>query len=173
MDAEQWAAVVQGLVAVDGFEIKVDSGTIRILVEEVYEYPGGASEFGGYDVRGAVEIRCGAYRAYGYLGFSTGEVRQFYSDLLKAHRELAGQARFRSSEGNLELTITFEARGHCIIEGTYRERYPDKTQLQFEIKGDQSYLVKPLAQLAEFVARYGDNQGYASSANAGLDRRAD
>lgn len=143
----------------DGFKISIDADFIHILIDEVFGYPDMTSNFGGYDAQGTVEIRHSAYRVFGSLWFSTGEVWQFYTGLLKAYNDLAGQARFCSSEGNLKFTVTFTARGHCIIDGTFQEHHTDKTQLQFEIEGDQSYLATTLAQLAEFVAKYGDNQG--------------
>ena len=143
----------------DGFEIRTGGDFIRVCLEEVFEFPNRTSFFGGYDARGRVDIQCGPYRAYGSLWFSTGEVWQFYTELLKAYNDLAGEARFRSGEGQLALTITFRRRGHLTIEGIYREDFINGTQLLFEIESDQSYLIEPLAQLAQFVAMYGDNRG--------------
>jgi hypothetical protein len=147
-------------VAVDGFEIRIDGNFVHLELEEVYGFPDHTDYFGGDDAQGYVSIQCGSYRAYGHLQFSTGEIWQFYTELLRAYKDLDGKARFSSGGGNLEFTITFNnKRGHVTIEGLYQEQLTDRTRLVFEIEGDQSYLAEPLAQLAQFVAKYGDNRG--------------
>jgi hypothetical protein len=72
---------------------------------------------------------------------------------------LAGEARFRDSEGNLAFTLTFTSRGHWVLEGVYQEDLMRKTRLQFEMESDQSYLAEPLTPLAQLVAKYGDDTG--------------
>lgn len=141
------------------FTLRADEDWVRIGLEEVYHFPEHTSHFGGYDVRGVVAIACRAYHVRGPLWFSTGEVWQFYIQLQKAYDELAGEARFRSSEGNLDFTLRFTSRGHWTLEGVYQERLDISTRLLFEMESDQSYLVEPLAQLAQLVAMYGDNRG--------------
>lgn len=149
----------KGMRAVDGFEINADADFVHLWVDEVYDFPGRTSSFGGYDAKGQVDIKCGAYRVRGPLWFSTGEVWQFYTELLRAYHDVAGQAQFCSSEHNLECTLTFTTRGHWILEGTYQKDFMRGTRLQFEIESDQSYLAEPLNQLAQFVAKYGDAKG--------------
>lgn len=146
----------------DGFEIRTGGDFIRVCLEKVFDFPDRTSHFGGYDALGRVDIQCGTFRAYGSLWFSTGEVWQFYTELLKAYNELAGEAQFRSSEGQLEFTIRFRFGGHLTIEGMYQEVSVDSTQLLFRMGSDQSYLIEPLAELAQFVAKYGDNRGLQS-----------
>lgn len=41
----------------------------------------------------------------------------------------------------------------------YQEHRHLPTRLLITLQSDQSYLVDTLAQLADFVARYGDNRG--------------
>ena len=143
----------------DGFEIRVGEDFLHLWLDEVYDFPTRTSHFGGYDTRGGVDIGCGSYHARGMLAFSTGEVWQFASALHKAYDELTGQAPFRSSEGNLAFTLRFAAGGHWILEGTYQEYHHLETRLVFVLVGDQTYLAQPLAQLDQFVAKYGDNRG--------------
>ncbi len=144
---------------VDGFEIRVAGDFIRLWIEEMSGFPDHTSYLGGYDAHGVVDIKCGPYRVHDSLWFSTGEVWQFYTELQKAYNDLAGQARFRSDEENLDFTLAFTGRGHFVIAGVYRQYFSNNTLLQFEIESEQSYLIKPLAQLAAVVAKYGDNRG--------------
>jgi hypothetical protein len=143
----------------DEFKISAGADWVRISFDEVYGFPNLTSNFGGYDVRGVVTIRCGAYHVRGALWFSTGEVWEFYSALKKAYDDLAGEARFGSSEGNLNFTIRFTPRGHWTLEGNYQAEHHNPTKLFFELEGDQSYLNETLKQLADIVATYGDNRG--------------
>lgn len=59
---------------VDGFAINADADFVHLWIDEVYDFPGRTSCFGGYDARGILEIRCGNYRVRGSLWFSSGEV---------------------------------------------------------------------------------------------------
>jgi hypothetical protein len=145
----------------EGFEIRVGFDFIHVWPEEVFGFPDQPRYFGGYDAQGRVEIQCGPYHVYGSLEFSTGDIWEFYTELLKAYNDLAGKAVFQSGEGNLQFTITFRSRGHLTMVGMYQAILGSGTQLLFEMNCDQSYLIEPLAQLAEFVAKYGDNRGLA------------
>ncbi len=85
---------------------------------------------------------------------------------MKAYKDLAGQARFRSVEGNLEFSITFAPLGHVMLQGSYQEEGGSETKLLFERSADQSYLPGPLAQLARYVGKYGDNYGVSRNREA-------
>lgn len=143
----------------DEFTLSAGEDSVRICLEDVFGFPDHTSHFGGYDARGVVVIHCGAYQVQGPLWFSTGEVWQFYTELRSAYDDLSGQARFCSSEGNLDFTIRFTTRGHWSLEGTYQEHLHVNSRLVFQMASDQTYLVETLAQLAHFVTTYGDNQG--------------
>lgn len=141
---------------VEVFTLRASGGSVQICLDEVFGFPSRTSHFGGYDARGTVAIDCGAYHVRGPLWFSTGEVWQFYTDLRTAYDALTGQVRFCSSEGNLNFTLRFTTRGHWTLEGVYQEHLHLTTRLVFTLESDQSYLVHVLAQLAHFVATYGD-----------------
>jgi hypothetical protein len=149
-----WAVKVM-----DEVEISINRDSIRFWFDQIIGFPDTTSYFGGYDVWGRVEIQCGHYHAHGSLEFTTGEVWQFYTDLLKAYNDLAGKAAFRSTNGNLEFTVAFGSLGHFVLSGAYQEHELENTKLTFEMKGDQSYLGKSLSQLAQLVAKYGDIHG--------------
>ena len=142
-------------------DITIKAGTdfVRLRIDRIYGFPDRTSHFGGYDCDGMLEIRCGHFHIWGDLVFSTGQVWQLYQELRKAYGALTGQARFASSEGNLNFTITFTSRGHWVLEGTYREDTPSRNKLKFEMESDQSYLVETLAQLTLCQDKYGDNRG--------------
>lgn len=141
------------------FTLRAGEDSVQVCLDEVYRFPDHTSHFGGYDARGTVAIDCGAYHVHGPLSFSTGQVWQFYTHLRSAYNALTGQARFCSSEDNLDFTLRFISRGHWILEGVYQAHLHLPTRLLFTLESDQSYLVDPMAQLANFVAKYGDTCG--------------
>jgi hypothetical protein len=145
--------------ATDAFEIRIGSDFIRLALERVWGFPHRTCAWGGYDAQGWVDIQCGPYRVHGPLWFSTGEVWQFYDELRRTYDELSGQARFHSYEDNLMFTLMFTARGQVTIRGVYQARPDNDSRLDFELVTDQSYLAEPLDQLAQFIAKYGDNRG--------------
>jgi hypothetical protein len=139
------------------FTLRAGEDTVQVSLDEVVGLPDHL-----YNARGTVAIDCGAYHVHGPLRFSTGEVWQFYSQLRTAYEALTGQARFCSGpEGNLDFTLRFTSRGHWTVNGLYEELHaPHRSmRLEFALESDQSYLVDTLAQLAAFVARYGDSRG--------------
>jgi hypothetical protein len=77
--------------------------------------------------------------------------------LRKAWEDLAGEARFRSTDGELDFTVRFA--GGWTLTGSYKASYYHATTLIFELEGDQSYLNETLKQLAHIVATHGDNRG--------------
>lgn len=144
---------------VEVFTLRASENSVQVSLDEVFGFPDHTCHFGGYDARGTITIDCGAYQVHGPLSFSTGEVWQFYTDLRTAYDALTGQAPFCSSVTNLDFTLRFVSRGHWILEGIYQEHLHLPTRLLFTLESDQSYLVDTLAQLADFVSRYGDNHG--------------
>ncbi len=116
--------------------IRAGTDSIWLRMDRVYGFPDSTSFFGGYECDEMLEIRCGHFLVYGALVFSTGQVWQLYTDLRKAYDALSGEARFVSSEGNLEFTIRFGSRGYWGLLGTYREDEPSRNKLEFEMVAD-------------------------------------
>jgi hypothetical protein len=152
-----WRVGQEAQTRVEVFTLHADEDRVQVSLDEVVGLPDHL-----YNARGRVAIDCGAYHVHGPLWFSTGEVWQFYRHLRAAYDALTGQARFCSGpEGNLDFTLRFTSRGHWTVNGLYEELHAPyrSMRLQFVLEGDQSYLVDTLAQLADFVARYGNSHG--------------
>ncbi len=148
----------------EGFTLRSVRDMVQVRLNKVHGFPDTTSHFGGYDAEGTVDIWCDPYHVRAPFWFSTGRVWQFFQELQQAYTQLAGSARFHSTEDELDFTLTFptaplSARGFWVLEGAYRHDLRYRTQLLFEMSNDQSYLIDTLAQLSRFVARYGDNRG--------------
>lgn len=155
------------MIQVEIFYLSIGQDSVRLVLDELSGFPEEPSYFGGYDARGTVEVRCGNYYVRGSLCFSTGQVSEFLSELKSAYDVLAGQACFRSSEGNLEMTVTIDSRGHVAVAGSYQEEHLDKTRLIFELRADQTYLCELLTQLRRFAEQYGEGAGVGAGETLG------
>lgn len=96
----------------ESFEIKGDNGLISIEIDEVFGFPNRTTHLGGYDCRANIEIKIPSYHAKGRFYTSTGEIFMFYEALNKCRKEIGGEARYSTFEGNLELKVTFDDSGH-------------------------------------------------------------
>ncbi|MCY9669211.1 hypothetical protein M5X11_30530 [Paenibacillus alginolyticus] len=132
---------------------------VRITFDEVFGFPKLTSPFGGYDVRGTVEIKSGNYCVKGELWFSTGEIYEFYNQLSRCFTELKGISSFCTTEANLKLEVAFGHRGQVVIEGYFKEFAHRDNELKFEIESNQSFFVETLDGLREIISHYGDLKG--------------
>lgn len=81
-------------------------GFIRIELNEVIGYPNETSFLGGYDVKGKIELKSGNYYVKdAELWFSTGQIYEFYVQLLKCYKELKGIINFQIPESELKLEV--------------------------------------------------------------------
>ena len=143
----------------DSFTLAGSTGSLTLQVEEVYGFPHQTSPFGGYDTRSRLQLRSHGFSVESVVWLSTGEVFSFYQQLRAAHAQLAGVARFASSEKNLCFTLTYLVNGQVCLAGEYQESTEEVNRLRFEIASDQSYLHCALAELAAWAQHYGDEAG--------------
>lgn len=143
----------------ESFKIIGKKGYLLVNFIEVYGFPDSTSFAGGYDVKGSIEINSGSYSACGELWFSTGEIYNFLSRLVKCHKELTGTVEFLTTEANLKMLVDFDKFGHVIISGEYVERYDENNKLIFEIFSDKSYLQETINDLTKITKKYGGLKG--------------
>ena len=143
------------------FELKGKQGYIRIELTEVLGFPKETSYLGGYDVKGKIEIKSGNYYVKdAELWFSTGQIYEFYKQLLKCYKELKGIINFQNPDSSeLKLAIEFTGLGQFTIYGSFQEYFSKDDFLQFAFESEQSYLTSTLAELKEIVDFYGGNKG--------------
>lgn len=141
-------------------EIGGKQGFVRIELIEVLGFPNETSYLGGYDTKGKIEIKSGNYYVKdAELWFSTGQIYEFYKNLLKCYNELNGQISFPTSGSELRLELEFTDFGQLNINGSYQEYPSVENFLHFEFESEQSYLTSTLTELKAIVDYYGGNQG--------------
>jgi hypothetical protein len=157
-----WAS--SSLSLMDSFTLAGSTGFLTVQLEELYGFPHQTSPFGGYDARCRLRLRSHGFAIDSELRLSTGEVFRFYQQLRAAHAQLAGMARFASTEADLAFVVVYLPAGQVSLTGEYREHTPEANRLTFEIAADQSYLHRAVADLGQWAAQYGDNEGKQSLA---------
>ncbi len=74
------------------FQIIGKSGFVRINLTNVLEFPETTSTFGGYDTESTIEIKSSNYYVKGLIWITTGNIFDFFQELVKCQKELTGIA---------------------------------------------------------------------------------
>ena len=91
------------------------------------------------------------FRAEFRAAFSTHDFARFESALRELSSKLAGEAVFDGDEETLRLKVSMGARGTLRLEGRAQ---CEGAGLDFELRGDQSYLSDALRGLKEVTGRF-------------------
>lgn len=136
------------------FLIEGENKFVELTIEEVF----GTSCFGGYDVRGLLNLNVGCYSIKNAeLYFATGELQHFCIELEKCYSDLKGTAKFKSTEGNFEINMKVNEKTGCIdVVGKFIERWDNINELKFETQIDQIYLPDAIKSLKNVVSIFGD-----------------
>lgn len=103
---------------------------------------------------------CGIYiKIPGFIAdFSTyirtDELKNFYDELKKMHKDLKGTANLSTMESGIFIKSEINKLGR--IEWTVETQYPEGTgaELSFEFENDQSYLYETLRNLKGIIEEY-------------------
>lgn len=132
---------------------------LKIELDKVYGFPDETCHFGGYDTKSKIEIRADGFGVLAEFYISTGEIFEFYKQLLTANKSLTGVIYLRSYEGNLDCQIVYDDTGHVSVRGTFSKQNWFRNSLKFDFVSDQSYLQQTLIQLKIIADEYGDMKG--------------
>lgn len=149
------------IISMEEFIIQNEVDFIRVVIEKAYDYPENTCHWGGYDTESKIEIRSGSFSVSRDIYISTGEVFEFYVQLLTANERLAGSINFENYESDLKFNIAYDNMGHVLVTGSFsgrgeREYY---NSLKFGFQSDQTFIQKTLSQLKMIVEKYGDQKG--------------
>jgi hypothetical protein len=141
------------------FKINGNGNFIQITFEEVYGYPDTTSHFGGYEVRSKLEIKSKGFKVASTLWTTTGELFQFYQTLKISYEKVFGVVNFKTYEGNLEFSISYDVMGHVNIKGVFIEYNEFVNKLYFEFNTDQTFIKTTVQELEVIVDKYGTMLG--------------
>jgi hypothetical protein len=143
----------------ESFKIYGDGDFVQITFDEVYGFPDTTSHFGGYEVRSKLEIKSRGFKVASILWTTTGELFEFYQLLKTSNKKLSGMIDFKTYEGNLAFSISYDTMGHVNIKGLFMEHGEFDNKLHFEFNTDQTFIKTTLQELETIVHKYGTMQG--------------
>jgi hypothetical protein len=101
-----------------------------------------------------VEVIVGAFRCAYSADFNSWAFSTFHAALETLYRTLSGSAVFTSYEGQLELTLTCDARGQIEVRGEATDVAGTGNRLTFGLHIDQTYVPTVLRDLGLALQRY-------------------
>jgi len=132
---------------------------IQLTIDEVFGYPNETSFGGGYGAKGNIQISVGGYKVDSQYYFTTGELFRFRQSLMNGYDNLSGIATLDNTEGDFELSVSFNKSGKVQIFGCFQERLGINNKLIFEIESDQTYVLPVIQQLNLVQKIFGDMKG--------------
>lgn len=105
-------------------------------------------------LRCEVEVAAGGFEARFPADLRTDAFQRLHGEVAALYESLTGEARFESAEGQLQLTLTGDGRGHIRLDGTARDHPGSDNALDFRLDFDQTQLFGAAAQLDELLHRF-------------------
>lgn len=133
------------------FKVEGKQGLIEIEISKVENE---TSLFGGHEAKGKITIQSGNFSVASQLWFTTGDVLEFYEQLMNCYQNLEGKAIFNNYESTLHIVVEFNSTNQVNIHGSYREVSHIVNELHFEIESDKNYILSTLDQLRPIVEEY-------------------
>jgi hypothetical protein len=148
------------MIMEDQFKIKNELEFFQLSFNEVFDFPEKTCSWGGYDLKAKINLKSGSFSAIiNGVYTSTGNIYDFYKQLIVAQKILSGSAKYRGYEGDFELTIHYTETGGVIVQGYLVELHGPENQLDFTFYADQTFIPDTLRDLEVIVQKYGDNYG--------------
>jgi hypothetical protein len=101
-----------------------------------------------------IQIAAGGFRGAFQADLRSEEFSVFLDDLTGLSRTLVGTARFSTLEGQLELLLTGDGKGHVWVDGEAVDTAGSGNRLRFGFEVAQTYLPPICAALERFLAAY-------------------
>ena len=141
------------------FILQGGANFLKITFSKVFGFPDQTWHFGGYDTESELEIYSDGFKIHSNLYISTGDIYEFYQQLVEANKILSGSVHLMSYEGNLECDLKYNINGHISISGIFSKQNMYSNKLNFHFESDQSYIQSTLHQLEAITNKYGGPKG--------------
>lgn len=140
------------------FRIGAEQGYVLICLSRIFGFPDCTSHFGGYETQSTIEIKSNGFNVSSSLYISTGDIYNFYTELLSCYDKVDGIAQLKSYDLNLNLEVKFQKLGQVAIVGEFIEKTSITNSIRFQISSDQTFIKHTLDELKLIYEKYGDNR---------------
>ena len=134
-------------------EISGHDGKILIQVTS-YERGQATNQDDANWLRSEVTVTVGPFSGMFRCALTTFDLARFADELKISLTVLSGKVPFRTFENDIDLEISFEARGTASIRGTLKPQESLQASMAFTIDSDQSYLANTLRQLEGALRKF-------------------
>jgi hypothetical protein len=101
-----------------------------------------------------IEVAVGAFRGTYSADLTSMALSRFAAELEKLYVTVSGTAVFTDYEGQLELRMACDIRGHILLNGEAMDVAGIGNRLQFELELDQTNVPQVLASLKSCLERH-------------------
>ena len=101
-----------------------------------------------------VTLSVGGFKGRYAANFGSWAFSDFAAQLDQLYQTVSGSAVFTSDEGQLELTLTCDIRGHIQVRGEAMDYVVTGNELIFQLDIDQTHLPAILSSLHQALKKY-------------------
>lgn len=101
-----------------------------------------------------ISVKAGAWSGVYSADLRTPDFPSFREQIERLQCDPTAIAAFDTLEGQLELQLVGDRRGHIGVRGTARDSFTVRNQLAFEFEIDQSYLPELLKELRSIERQF-------------------
>ncbi len=101
-----------------------------------------------------IRVRAGGFRGKAAATILTSELEKFLSELRPLCEKLTGQAKYETMEGQLNLLLAGDGKGHIDLCGEVADQAGIGNRLHFTLQFDQSQLGMSIRELERVVSQF-------------------
>ena len=133
--------------------IGTNGGDRVLIMPQHRSVPNAADYWDGNWVESEVRIAAGGFHGAFSASLRSEDFIGFRDDVRRLLESLVGVARFDTMEGQLQLALTGDGKGHVLVEGTALDQAGTGNTLKFTFEIDQTFLPEVLRSLDDVISR--------------------
>jgi hypothetical protein len=111
-----------------------------------------------------IHVSAGGVRGNAAAAIVTGELKKFLSELRALFETLSGTIEFKTMEGQLNLLLVGDGKGHIELRGEVVDKPGVGNRLEFTLQLDQSQLGASIRELERVTAQFPERGSLNSAA---------
>ena len=101
-----------------------------------------------------IRVRAGGFRGKAAATIITSELTKFLAELRQLFETLSGSAEYATMEGQLNLRLAGDGKGHVELRGEVADQPGIGNRLHFALQFDQSQLGSSIRELEKVTSEF-------------------
>jgi hypothetical protein len=101
-----------------------------------------------------ISVQAGGFRGKVVAAIITSELQKFLSELRPLYEKLSGSVKFETMEGQLDLQLVGDGKGHIELHGELADQAGIGNRLHFSLQFDQSQLGVSIRELEKVTTQF-------------------